>query len=251
MNVIGIIPARYQSSRFPGKMVASILGKTLIQRTYESAKKCTLLDKLIVATDDERIKAHVESFGGVAYMTDTACLNGTQRLIDAIKRYPELQQAEIYVNIQGDMPCIDPKAIEKAVQRLIDHPNDVLVTIVKKISDPSDLENRSVVKCVVNKYGHALYFSRLPIPGSKEAHRNFPYLKHMGLYVFRKNFLLEYGTLSDTPLQLHEDLEQLKVLEHGYPIAVVEVEDLGGHEVDLKEDIQKVERYLCSQNTFL
>jgi 3-deoxy-manno-octulosonate cytidylyltransferase (CMP-KDO synthetase) len=242
MTVLAVIPARFQSSRFPGKMLANILGKSLIQRTYESSKECLLIDKLIVATDDERIFDHVKSFGGDVVMTSIDCLNGTYRIVDALKRYPELTQYNIVVNIQGDRPCIPAQSIEEVVKALKSNPHDVMATPVVRIEDPEEVQNPASVKCVLDKNGYALYFSRSPIPHTKT---QAPYYKHIGLYAYTKDFLLEYAELHDTPLQLNEDLEQLKVLEHGYRIKTVEIKEVD-LSVDYLEDITKVEKYLCS-----
>ena len=244
MTVIGIIPARYKSSRFPAKMLAPILGKSLLQRTYECAKKSKTLHRLVIAVDDERVFEHAKSFGAECVMTSVDCLNGTVRLVDAIQGNPELQKADIYVNIQGDRPCLCPYSIDKIVLALTDNPHDVMATPITQIVDLNEIENPANVKCVLDKNGYALYFSRRPIPFSKEA--AFCY-KHVGIYAFRKDFLMQYVELADTPLQLIEDLEQLKVLEHGFRIRTVEIgeEDLS---VDYPDDIYKVEKWLCKQN---
>ena len=244
MLVIGVIPARYQSSRFPAKMLAPIMGKSLIQRTYESAKKCSSLDRLVIATDHELIYEHAKNFGAEVYMTAVECLNGTERLVDAIRRNPELQDGEIFVNIQGDRPCLSASSIDEIVLALKNNPQELMATPVVKIFDSHEIENPGSVKCVLDKNGYALYFSRLPIPYSKTSPQCY---KHVGIYAFRKDFLLKYVELPDTPLQLQEDLEQLKVLEHGFRIKTVEIseDDLS---VDYLDDINKVEKWLCSQN---
>lgn len=247
MTVLGIIPARFQSSRFPGKMLAPILGKSLIQRTYESAKECSLLDRLAIVTDDVRIQEHAINFGAEVFMTDPACINGTYRLIDAIERHQELQTGSIIVNIQGDRPCISPFAIEQVVAALMENPLDQMATPIVKIEDYDEILNPATVKCVIDKNGYALYFSRSPIPHSKTAGY---YYKHIGIYAYRKEFLMHYATLEDTPLQKLEDLEQLKVLEHGYRIKTVEVQE-ADLSVDYLTDIHKVETFLCKQNLYL
>ncbi|MDB6082071.1 MAG: kdsB [Chlamydiia bacterium] len=245
MTVIGIIPARYLSSRFPGKMLAMINGTSLIQRTYESAKKASKLDRLIVATDDERIYEHVKSFGGEVCMTSIDCQNGTERLVDAFKRHPELQTGEIYVNIQGDRPCIPAHSIDGIIDALIASPHDVMATPIVKTEDLEEIMNPASVKCIIDKNNYALYFSRHPIPYTKASPSCF---KHVGIYAFRKEFLLQFAELSDTPLQLHEDLEQLKALEHGFRIKTVTLENEVDLSVDFPDDIQKVEKWLCNQN---
>jgi 3-deoxy-manno-octulosonate cytidylyltransferase (CMP-KDO synthetase) len=242
MKVIGIIPARFQSSRFPGKMLAPILGKSVVQRTYESAKGAKSLDKLVIATDDIRILNHAKEFGAPCFMTSDNLTNGTERLVEAYKKYPELQDGDIFVNVQGDRPCVSTSSIDAIVEALKNHPEDVLTTPIVKIDNPEEVANTASVKCVFDTLGYALYFSRMAIPFQKTSH---PYYKHIGIYALRKEFLLKYATLPDTPLQKAEDLEHLKVLEHGFKIRIVIID----HEIDLSvdypSDIQKVEKWLC------
>jgi 3-deoxy-manno-octulosonate cytidylyltransferase (CMP-KDO synthetase) len=249
-HVVGIIPARYGSTRFPGKPLVKINGTTLIQRTYESAKQCAALDDLIVATDDLRILDHVHLFGGKGIMTSIECPTGTDRLVEVLKNDISLQGASIVVNIQGDEPCVEPLVIEKVVEILVNNPHAVMSTAAVKLKK-EEAYNSSITKCVIDKHGNALYFSRALIPAGKDLlfKPNINYLKHLGIYGYRRNFLLHYSQLEPTPLQIVEDLEQLKVLEHGYEIkiAIVESESIG---VDNPEDIQKIERLLCKQNTF-
>lgn len=251
-KIIGIIPARYASTRFPGKPLAQIKGKTLIQYTYENAKRCDTLERLIVATDDLRIYDHVKSFGGEVIMTSFDCLTGTDRLADVVKQIPSLAAADAIVNIQGDEPCLSPFLIEQVATTLIRHPEAVIATAITPILNEEDALNPSVVKCVTDKNLFALYFSRALIPAGKyqKFNKSFSYYKHIGLYGYSPQFLLLYSQLSSTPLQLAEDLEQLKVLEHGYKIitTLVHEESIG---VDTPEDLQKVEKLLCKQSTFL
>ena len=253
-HVTGIIPARYASTRFPAKLLASIAGKSLLQRTYESAKKCQALDLLCIATDDERIAKHAKSFGAPVFMTSTSCQNGTERMIEAMNKYPELAKSDIYVNIQGDEPCIPASSIEKVIQVLKDHPKVGMSSAKMPIKTLDDLYNPAVVKCVTGINENALYFSRSCIPGSKDKNIQNDMLcnfyKHIGLYAFRKEFLLLYGTLPTTPLQKLEDLEMLKVLENGYSIKLIEVQETS-LSVDIPEDIQKVEQWLCTRNLSL
>lgn len=229
-KVIGIIPARYESTRFPGKPLVDISGKTLIQRTYENAKRCETLDLVVVATDDERIAAEIRSFGGEVVITSKECPTGTERIAEALM---QIGDAEIVVNVQGDEPTLEPDVIAKVVQVLQEDPESVMSTAVVKLKD-EEKNDPHVVKCVMDKEGHALYFSRSPIPFSKST-----YYKHLGIYGFRKDFLLHYSELEPTPLQQAEDLEQLKVLEHGYKIhvAIVESNAIG---IDTPEDIEKL-----------
>lgn len=246
-KVLAVIPARFGSSRFPGKPLSLIHGKTLIQRTYENAKLCPFLEDVVIATDDDRIFAHAQSFGAHAVMTDPAHPNGTERIAEVLSKYPT--PPEIVVNIQGDEPCISPAVIEALVSALINHPKAPMSTVITPLTNPDDAFNPSVVKCVVDTQGRALYFSRQLIPANKQGKmlEGVNYYSHIGLYAYRTDFLFEYLRLSPTPLQLAEDLEQLKVLEHGFSIqtAIVQHQSLG---VDTPEDILKVESYLCKQN---
>lgn len=251
-KIIGVIPARYGGIRFPGKPLSLILGKTLIQRTYESARKCSLLEALIVATDDRRIYDHVRSFGGEVSMTSTECPTGTDRIVEAIKQNGRYSSASVILNIQGDEPCIESHVISAVANELIRDPEAVMSTAVVKLESASEASNPSVVKCVINQRREALYFSRTLIPSGKTAafRNDVTYYGHLGIYGYRRDFLFRYAELPVTPLQSAEDLEQLKVLELGYSIkvAIVNSCNLG---VDVPEDIKKVERFLCKQNLSL
>lgn len=247
---IAIIPARYGSTRFPGKPLVEILGKTLIQHTYENTKRCSLLSDLIVATDDQRIFDHVKNFGGHVMMTPDHCPTGSDRLAYVLENEPKFQHAEIIVNVQGDEPCLDPSVILLLVEALRSDPTAVMSTAVVKLQK-EEAYNSSAVKCVLDLTGTVLYFSRALIPGGQNLNyrEGTPYYKHLGIYAYRPDFLLKYPKLSETPLQIAEDLEQLKVLEHGYKIkaAIVESASAG---VNTPEDIKKVEQELCKQNLF-
>lgn len=251
-KVVGVIPARYGSSRFPGKPLAQILGKSLIQRTYENSQRCSLLSDLFVATDDKRIFDHVLGFGGKAIMTSSSCPTGTDRLIEAMQKSIPLKEASIILNIQGDEPCLELSVIHSVVKLLLNDPTSVMSTAVMKIHQEQEALNPSVVKCSMDRQGHALYFSRSLIPGGPgiKYQSHFPYFKHIGIYGYRQEFLPIYGSLSPTPLQLAEDLEQLKVLEHGYKIKTAIVES-ASISVDHPEDIKKVESLLCKLNSYL
>jgi 3-deoxy-manno-octulosonate cytidylyltransferase (CMP-KDO synthetase) len=252
LNILGIIPARYGSTRFPGKPLVPIAGKTLLQRTYENARQASVLDALIIATDDRRIFNHVQEFGGQAVMTSSDCLTGTDRLAEVLELYPEWQQASIIVNIQGDEPYLDRKAIHQVVHLLLSDEQAVMSTVVTPLILQEDALNPSVVKCVMDQNQNALYFSRHLIPANKQMVYldNYPYFQHLGLYAYRPSFLLIYRKLTPTPLQLTEDLEQLKVLEHGYRIKVACV-DQKSPGVDTPEDVNKIEQWLCKQNMCL
>jgi 3-deoxy-manno-octulosonate cytidylyltransferase (CMP-KDO synthetase) len=245
-KIIGIVPARFGSTRFPGKPLVKIHGKSLIQHTYENAKKCQSLDELVVATDDSRIFDHVTQFGGKVMMTSEMCPTGTDRLAEVVKT-SEYQDADIIINIQGDEPCLDPDSIEAVIRLLKEDTQAVMGTCATPIRSEEEITNPNIVKCVLDRNQNALYFSRSTIPYLRT--KAIVY-RHMGLYGYRRDFLLTYQTLSLTPLQLAEDLEQLKVLEHGFRIKVALVDELSIG-VDTPADIQKVEDYLCKQNTSL
>jgi 3-deoxy-manno-octulosonate cytidylyltransferase (CMP-KDO synthetase) len=249
IKALGIIPARYLSTRFPGKALAQILGKSLVQRTFESAKKSSALQELIVATDDQRIFDHVAHFGGKAVMTSPECPTGTDRMAEALKKYSELREFEIIVNIQGDEPCLDADLISELVNVLAEDAQAVMSTPISHLK-PSEADKPSSVKCVIDQQGYALYFSRALIPAGRslKMQPQVAYYHHMGLYAFRREFLLKYAELKPTPLQMAEDLEQLKALEHGYKIRTI-LAKTQPLEVNVPEDIQKVEKYLCTQNS--
>jgi 3-deoxy-manno-octulosonate cytidylyltransferase (CMP-KDO synthetase) len=241
-KIIGILPARYQSTRFPGKMLHNIQGKTLIQHSYENAKKASL-DDIYVATDDIRIFDHVQEFGGKAIMTSVSCQNGTERLSEAVKSNLFLQKADVIINLQGDHPCILPGTIEAVVKVLQGDASAVMSTAVALFEDIKEALSPHLVKCVFDRNHSALYFSRSQIPYPKDVSKKLCYY-HIGIYAYRPSFLTLYPTLQNTDLQLTEDLEQLKVLEYGYrvKIAIVQEHVLG---VDIPEDVHKVEKFLC------
>ncbi len=243
---LGIIPARFASSRFPGKPLVDILGKTMIQRVYEQASQASQLDAIVVATDDERIFSHVQSFGGNVVMTSPTHLSGTDRCAEVTQQV-EYSRFEIIANIQGDEPFLQPAQVDLAVNFLVSQPSGVSIsTLLKKIENPADLFNPNVVKAVFDKAGNALYFSRQPVPFLREvAPENWlsqgEFFKHIGLYVFRREALLEISKLPPSRLELAESLEQLRWLENGYKIgvAVTEMETFG---IDTPEDLAKADR---------
>lgn len=239
-NIVAIIPARLDSKRFPRKMLADVGGKSLIQRTYENALLAEKPDRLIIATDSWEIYDHVKSFTDNVAMTSLSCLNGTERAAEVINKSPELSKAKIVVNIQGDEPDIAASTIDRVIKALEDDKEAQVSTACIRIHNAEDAKDPSVVKCVLNQRGQALYFSRAMIPFGKtgEFKSELIYYKHFGIYCYRKDFLLLYCRLPSTPLQHAEDLEQLKILEHGYAIHVVEVENdsIG---IDTPEDLSK------------
>lgn len=245
-KIIGIIPARFGSMRFPGKMLADILGKSLIRRTYENARRASSLEEVIVATDDQRILTHVEGFGGKAVMTAADHPSGTDRVAEVVrKHYPH---AEIVVNVQGDEPCLNPLIIDLLIDDLLKRPDAVMTTPVASITNSEDVRSPSIVKCVFTPSMRALYFSRSPIPFVQKGEGR--HYRHLGVYCFRKDFLLCFSQMPKTSLQQTEDLEQLKILEQGYPIYVSIVQD-DGIGVDTMEDLKRIEKKICKENTFL
>lgn len=249
MKVIAIIPARYASSRFPGKPLALIAGKSLLQRTFENASKAKALEKIIIATDDIRIYDHALSFGAQAVMTSLDCPTGTDRVQEALQKEKSLFETDIVVNIQGDEPCLDIKAIDAIIATLQSDPVAVVATPITPFQSLEEAQKPSI-KCVKSQNNDALYFSRALIPSGKNLgfHAAAVYYRHIGIYAYRTSFLPIYAKLPATPLQIAEDLEQLKILEWGYRIKVAVVET-NNIDVNYPEDIQKVEQYLCKQNT--
>ncbi|MDE3055862.1 MAG: 3-deoxy-manno-octulosonate cytidylyltransferase [Verrucomicrobiota bacterium] len=243
MSVICVIPARYRSSRFPGKLLVNILGKTLLQRTYESALRATSLDALYIATDSEEIKTHAEGFGAKVLWTSQSPLNGTERIAEAVSRYDELQRAKAILNLQGDHPCMPPETIDAVTRALITHPQASISTAARPIASSEELFSPHIVKCILDRGDKALYFSRSPIPYHKKE-APVSALAHLGIYCYTPSFLQRLPSFSSTPLQLQEDLEQLQFLELGFSIQVARVEK-GGVSVDVPEDVPFLEKYLC------
>jgi 3-deoxy-manno-octulosonate cytidylyltransferase (CMP-KDO synthetase) len=245
MKTIAIIPARFGSSRFPGKPLALILGKPLIQRVYEQALKVRGLDGVWVATDDPRIRDCVETFGGRAVMTRADHLSGSDRLAEAAGLL-NLAPEDIVVNIQGDQPVFPPDLISRLAQALRRDPGVVMVTPVKRLDDPAAAANPNTVKVVFDRTGRALYFSRSLLPFWRDAGTPYFY-RHIGIYAYRVAFLKEFVHLTPGRWEAAEKLEQLRALEHGFPIHVVET---GGEtrEVDTPEDAARVEEFLRREN---
>lgn len=242
-KIVGIIPARYASTRLPGKALRPILGKPMIQRVLERCQTVSLLDAVWVATDDERIARAVEAVGGQAVMTSPRHASGTDRLAEAIT----MIEADIVVNLQGDQPFLDAEMIEEAVRPLLDDPSLPMATLMHPIARPEDFADPAVVKVVVDLAGNALYFSRslIPYPQQDVSHRVF---EHVGLYVYRREFLLTLAGLAPTNLERIESLEQLRVLEHGYKLRVIETRtknhEFSGFSVDTADDVARAEQML-------
>ncbi len=244
MDVIGVIPARYSSTRFEGKVLADILGKPMIQHVWERAKQAKVLDDLIIACDNERVLEVATAFGAKVIFTAKGHISGTDRIIEVVNPL----EVKVVVNIQGDEPLINPVAIDMAAQALLDDATVCMATIMKRIENIQDADNPDVVKVVVDKNNFALYFSRAAIPFRARNSEVGPpvYYKHIGLYAYTKDFLFTYRNLTVSALENTEKLEQLRVLEHGYRIKVIETKyDTIG--VDTPDDLEKVKEYLRKQ----
>ena len=222
MNTVAVIPARFASSRFPGKPLAKDTGKYLIQHVYERVCQASSLDGVLVATDDERIGKACDEFGGRWCMTRTDHPSGTDRIAEAVARL----DADIIVNVQGDEPEIAPGHIDRLVELIRGDRRADMATLSAVFAAGEDVNNPNVVKVVVDHLGHALYFSRWPIPYNRDSQpqSEMIYRKHLGLYAYRREALLQLSRLTPTPLEKAEKLEQLRALENGMVIAVAEVQ---------------------------
>jgi 3-deoxy-manno-octulosonate cytidylyltransferase (CMP-KDO synthetase) len=244
-KVVVVIPARYGSTRLPGKPLVLLAGKPMIQRVYERAKLATRANQVIVATDDERIVKAVEAFGGEARMTRTDHRTGTERVAEVAAHV----EGDIFVNVQGDEPLLDPAAVDTAVSSLLEEPAASISTVATPIKTPGEIMDPNVVKTVLDFDGSALYFSRAPIPWVRDTASKtlVRHLKHLGLYVFQREALLEYATLPQGELERIEQLEQLRWMENGWKIRVAEVEH-DAVSVDVPEDVGRVEKLLQGQH---
>jgi 3-deoxy-manno-octulosonate cytidylyltransferase (CMP-KDO synthetase) len=234
LSTIIVIPARYHSTRLPGKVLSDIGGQSMIERVYRRAELAQA-SAVVVATDDERVRDVVEGFGGKAMMTSDRHPTGTDRLAEAIK----FLDAEIVINVQADEPLIEPSMIDEAARALTSAPGAAIGTLRKAIVDDAELANPNVVKVVVDLNGRALYFSRSAVPFSRDGQRVMPAWRHVGIYAYRRDALLTLAALPPTPLEQSESLEQLRALEHGFGIHTLETSyDTIG--VDTAEDLERV-----------
>lgn len=246
-NSLGIIPARFASSRFPGKPLANIAGKTMIMRVYEQVLKSVKLNFVLVATDDERIFEHVQNKGGNVLMTSTSHQTGTDRCIEVVRR-EEYGSFDIVVNIQGDEPLIHPEQIDSCIEILENNETISISTLVKRIENQEDLFNPNIVKVVSDNCDRAMYFSRGVLPWRRNLlhddwMKSVEYYKHIGIYGFRKHTLLELANLKPGKLESAELLEQLRWLENGYQIGVA-VTNCPSHPVDIPGDVDKILKLL-------
>lgn len=255
MAIVAIIPARYASTRLPGKPLSDIHGRTMIERVYERARAARSVDRVLVATDDERIAAAVRGFGGEAVMTSPDHATGTDRLAEAARGTDAL----IVVNVQGDEPMLDPAGIDAAASALLDDPGLPMATLSLPLRSVDEMMTPSVVKVVTDARGDALYFSRSPVPhvrlgagtdlraAALAAVERGLARKHVGLYAYRREALLRFASLPPSPLEEAEGLEQLRALAHGMRIRVVSMEGEGGVAVDTPEDLERVRALLVPE----
>src|SRR5579859_7888898 len=240
-QVVVVIPARYGSTRLPGKPLVPLAGTPMIQRVYDRAKRAQRVHRVIVATDDDRIVQAVQSFGGEVRMTRADHRTGTERVAEVAAH----ETGDIFVNVQGDEPLLDPVAVDTAVNALLEEPAAAIATVATLIKTPADIMDPNVVKTVLDFDGNGIYFSRAPIPWVRDTGGKIQvrHLKHLGLYVFQRDALLEYPTLPQGELERIEQLEQLRWLENGWKIRVAEVEH-DAVSVDVPEDVARVEKLL-------
>jgi 3-deoxy-manno-octulosonate cytidylyltransferase (CMP-KDO synthetase) len=241
LTIVAIIPARYASTRLPGKALADLDGRPMIEHVYRRASAARGLAEVIVATDDLRIATRVHDFGGKVRLTKATHATGTDRLAEVVAS----MDCDVVVNVQGDEPLIDPRQLEELIAPFSD-PTVQMTTLYRRIQDPAELSNPNVVKVVLDRSGFALYFSRAPIPYVRDPRGGWPPLhRHIGLYAYRRNTLLVLASLDPTPLERAESLEQLRALEHGIRIKAVETHH-ESFEVNTPEDLEQVRRLLTA-----
>ncbi|MBW2725233.1 MAG: 3-deoxy-manno-octulosonate cytidylyltransferase [Deltaproteobacteria bacterium] len=239
MTAVGIIPARYGSSRFPGKPLVEIAGRTMSEHVWRGARRAKTLREVYVATDDERIAACCENFGAPVLMTRDTHPTGTDRLAEAAANLPD----DIIVNIQGDEPLIQGFVVDAAVDALLEDDCNEVSTLAHA-ADLAEIDNPNRVKVAIDRRGYALYFSRSPIPYPSRSSTQSTFWQHVGIYAYRRDFLLQFVNLARTPAECSEALEQLRVLEHGFPIRVGIVEHWRSVAVDVPDDVLRAETSL-------
>jgi 3-deoxy-manno-octulosonate cytidylyltransferase (CMP-KDO synthetase) len=246
-RIVGIIPARYAAKRLPGKLLLDLGGKPLIMHTYERARRAKLLDRVLVATDDERIAKAVTNVGGEAVMTASTHRCGSDRVAEAASKL----DCDLVVNIQGDEVMIEPALVDAAAQLLLDDADADVGTMACPVATEGEYLDRSVVKVVVGLGGQALYFSRAPIPHSKTGRFSgkLDVYRHIGVYSFRRDFLIEYALLPTGRLEQAEDLEQLRVLEHGGRIVVGMTDAHSRIKIDTEDDLERARALLCRNSS--
>jgi 3-deoxy-manno-octulosonate cytidylyltransferase (CMP-KDO synthetase) len=247
MKTVAVIPSRYGSSRFEGKPLALIDGNPMIQHVYEAACRADQVEKVVVATDDQRIFTAVEQFGGQAVMTSAQHRSGTDRVAEAAQKLG-LRLDDIVINVQGDQPLMDPRCLNDLVRPLTTDPDLAMSTLAFRIVDPQEYGNPKDVKVVMDKQGHALYFSRAPIPHARDGGELFDSYKHLGIYAYRRRFLEIFLTLPTGHLERVEKLEQLRAMEFGYRVKVV-VTPYDSLEVDLPSDVIRIEKMMTARKS--
>ncbi len=243
MEVIGVIPARYESQRLPHKLLRKIMGKPILQWTWENVRRSHLLDRVIIACDSQEVMDVAAGFGAEALLTSPKHASGTDRIAEAVRDI----EVDVVINIQADEPLIHPSTIDALVSCMVetDCPPQ-MATVKKKIDDESEIRNTSVVKVVTDKDGYALYFSRYPIPYLRDKKNKISFYKHIGIYAYTKDFLYTFKNLPPSYLEMAEKLEQLRALENGYRIKVIETQfDSWG--VDTEDDLKKVEEIISER----
>ncbi len=237
MKVVAVIPARYASTRLPGKVLADINGKPMIQHVWEQVKKSRFVDEVLIACDDAKVESAARKFKARAVMTSVNHTSGTDRIAEAVKDL----DFDIVLNIQGDEPLVRPEMVEVLARALLDDKKAVMATVVRVMTDESEVANPNVVKVALDKDGYALYFSRSPIPFNREKQdfSKLRYYKHFGLYAYRKEFLMGFKNLPASQLEETEKLEQLRVLEAGHRIKVVQTK-CDTVAVDTQQDLDRV-----------
>ncbi len=244
MKIVSFIPSRFGSTRFPGKPLALISGKPMIQHAYECATACKDVSEVYITTDDQRIFDRAQEFGGKAIMTKEQHPSGTDRIAEAAKQL-HLKKNDLIVNIQGDQPIFNPSVISQMIAPLIDDKNIQMGTLKYKITSKDEITNSNIVKVVTDSNDFALYFSRSAIPFFRDSINSGTYYKHLGFYAYRLNALIEFSNMPIGNLEAAEKLEQLRALENGFKIKVVETPH-DSIEVDTPEDIKKIEDSLSS-----
>ncbi len=241
MKAIGIIPVRYKATRFEGKVLADLGGQSVIQRVWERACQAKRLDEVLIACDDKRIETHAKDFGAKVVMTDPHHATGSDRVIEAAAK----TKADCVVNIQGDEPFINPETIDILIEKLVQDEVAVAVTAVKRIATPAELENPNIVKVVFDHQGYALYFSRSPIPFNRDQQplESIDFFRHLGIYAYQKDFLMQFSHLPESPLEKTEKLEQLRLLQAGYKILTVCTDQIALG-IDTREDLEGARKFL-------
>lgn len=239
MKILGVIPARYASQRFPGKPLAMIGDYSMVRRVHDAAKTCSVLDQVLVATESDVIAEHVRDFGGLVELTSAQHPSGTDRVAEVAARHTE---ADVIVNIQGDQPFVTATMLRQLVGPYLAGQRPEMTTLACPFNETVNVQNPNVVKVICDRNQNALYFSRAPIPYYRQT-GPAPVFHHLGLYAFRRDFLERYATLETTPLEQCEALEQLRVLEHGYTITVCHTET-AVIEVNTPADLEAARRLM-------